>query len=192
MLDSTFYKGTIKGYRTVSQRSISNIFLWLWCSSHHKIRSKIIMELDMSFPNELSLLPVSGPWCADRVFCHAHYKRPSQNGTGVPQLWVCARNQSKSIKSSWELFLYLSEVSFSCETRTDGLHKHVWVIETHLKYYRRGLFYGLFMHEAVSLWRGCLLSHHAIQDAWRLRVSDTCGIYKRVIPGPQSRWKTFM
>lgn len=73
-----------------------------------------------------------------------------------------------------------------------------WVIETHLKYYqgrdRRGLFYGLFMHEAVSLWQGLstVTSCHSLHDAWRLRVSDTCGIKKRVIPGPQSRWKTFM
>lgn len=72
------------------------------------------------------------------------------------------------------------------------------VIETHLKYYQgrdsRGLFYGLFMHEAVSLWQGLstVTSCHSLHDAWRLRVSDSCGIKKRVIPGPQSRWKTFM
>ncbi len=37
-----------------------------------------------------------------------------------------------------------------------------------------------------------LSHHHAMQDAWRLPVSDTCGIKERVIPGPQSRWETFV
>lgn len=125
----------------------------------------------------------------------AHIESPvihTINGTGVPQLWVCARNQSKSIKSSWELFLYLSEVSFSCETRTDGLHKHVELLKPILNMIAEVCFMVCLCTRPYLFDRGCPLSHHAIQDAWRLRVSDTCGIKKRVVPGPQSRWKTFM
>lgn len=125
--------------------------------------------------NELSMLPVSGPWCADRVFCHSHYKRPSQNGTGVPQLWACAKNQPKSIKRSWELFLYLSEVSFSCETQTDALHKHVELLKPILNITKAVIAEVCFMvclcTRPYPFDRGCPLSHHAIA----YMTLDVCG-----------------
>lgn len=86
----------------------SNVFLFM--STHQ--------DLIQDNTNELSMLPVSSRWCADRVFCHSHHKRPSrtlsiaQFSTGVPQLWACAKIIPRTIKRSREQSLYLSEVSF--------------------------------------------------------------------------------
>lgn len=79
------------------------------------------------------MLPVSSRWCADRVFCHSHHKRPSrtlsiaQFSTGVLQLLACATIIPKSIKRCREQFLYLSEVSFSCSH--GGTALFTWQVE---------------------------------------------------------------
>lgn len=150
--------------------------------------------------NEL-MLPVLGSWCADRVFCNKRTSRIlsiAQFSTGVPQLWACAKTSIRASNAPESCFFYLSEVSYSCQTWASTLHKQVELLKPILNITEaviaEAMFYGLFMHEAVSLWQGLstVTSCHRLQNAWRSPVSDTCGIKKRVIPGPKSRWKTFM
>lgn len=67
----------------------------------------------------------------DRVFYHSRYKRPSRT-LSIAQVSRCAtavslcQNQHQTL---CELFLYLSEVSFSCETRASALHKQVELLK---------------------------------------------------------------
>ncbi len=122
---------------------------------------------------EMSMLPVSGLW--RRVFHPSGTLSIAQFSTGAPQLWACAKT---SIKRSASCFCTC--LRWACHVRHGKRSSQASrVIETHLKYYpgcdRRGMFYGLFMHEVVSLWQGpstvtssCHAGRLAFAGVWHL------------------------